>query len=215
MGLPRPYYEDSMVTIYHADCRDILPLLKVDAVVTDPPYGNGTEYGSYDDTAGNLERLVADVVPMMREAAPVALITSGTRYMKLYPAPDWVMGWFVPSGNGVGPWGFICWHPILVYGKDPYRPGKEGSRPDAFDYIPSQAENYGHPCSKPVAVMRWMVMRATREAGQTVLDPFMGSGTTLRAAKDLGRKAIGIEVEEKYCEIAARRMSQLALPLEM
>jgi site-specific DNA-methyltransferase (adenine-specific) len=69
-----------------------------------------------------------------------------------------------------------------------------------------------HPCPKPVTFMRWVVERCTASA-DTVLDPFMGSGTTLRAAKDLGRRAIGIEIEERYCEIAARRLAQEVLPL--
>ena len=64
-----------------------------------------------------------------------------------------------------------------------------------------------HPAQKPEDLMRWCILQAGDEY-QTILDPFCGSGTTLRAAKDLGRKAIGIEIEEKYCEIAANRMSQ-------
>ncbi|MDD5304003.1 MAG: site-specific DNA-methyltransferase [Elusimicrobia bacterium] len=73
---------------------------------------------------------------------------------------------------------------------------------------------FGHPSPKPECVMRWLVDELS-EPGETVLDPFMGSGTTLRAAKDLGRKAIGIEIEERYCEIAAKRLSQQVLPLEL
>jgi len=67
-----------------------------------------------------------------------------------------------------------------------------------------------HPTQKPVSLMRWCVEKAN---GQIILDPFMGSGTTLRAAKDLGRKAIGIEIEERYCEIAVQRLAQEVLPL--
>lgn len=70
-----------------------------------------------------------------------------------------------------------------------------------------------HPCPKPEEFMRWLVGRVSLP-GQTVLDPFMGSGSTLRAAKDLGRRAIGIEIEERYCEIAVKRLAQGVLPLE-
>jgi site-specific DNA-methyltransferase (adenine-specific) len=70
-----------------------------------------------------------------------------------------------------------------------------------------------HPTQKPVSLMRWCIEFFPH--ARTILDPFMGSGTTLRAAKDLGRKAIGIEIEERYCEIAAKRLSQMALPLQV
>ena len=69
-----------------------------------------------------------------------------------------------------------------------------------------------HPTQKPLEVMKWAMKHAPEDC-QTILDPFMGSGTTLRAAKDLGRKAIGIEIEEKYCEIAVNRLRQEVLPL--
>jgi site-specific DNA-methyltransferase (adenine-specific) len=72
------------------------------------------------------------------------------------------------------------------------------------------AEKNGHPCPKPIGQWKWLVNRAT-VVGDSILDPFMGSGTTLRAAKDLGRKAIGIEIEERYCEIAANRLRQEVL----
>jgi len=80
------------------------------------------------------------------------------------------------------------------------------------DYFYAQPEPFdnGHPCPKPLAWAKWLIAKST---AQTVLDPFMGSGTTLRAAKDLGRKAIGIEIEERYCEIAAKRMSQMVMEL--
>ncbi|KKK85110.1 hypothetical protein LCGC14_2776570, partial [marine sediment metagenome] len=72
----------------------------------------------------------------------------------------------------------------------------------------------GHPCSRALGHFRWLVSWWSLP-GETILDPFMGSGTTLRAAKDLGRKAIGIEIEERYCEIAAKRCSQSVMRLEI
>jgi site-specific DNA-methyltransferase (adenine-specific) len=75
------------------------------------------------------------------------------------------------------------------------------------------SEKNGHPCPKPLGLMRWLVARVSKP-NETVLDPFMGSGTTLLAAKDMGHRAIGIEIEERYCEIAAKRLSQEVLPLE-
>jgi site-specific DNA-methyltransferase (adenine-specific) len=94
----------------------------------------------------------------------------------------------------------------LYYGKDPYLATGKGRRPNGFTWNNATEEN-GHPCPKPLPVIKWIVSRVSLE-GETIIDPFMGSGTTLRAAKDLGRKAIGIEIEERYCEIAAKRMSQ-------
>jgi site-specific DNA-methyltransferase (adenine-specific) len=74
------------------------------------------------------------------------------------------------------------------------------------------SERNGHPCPKPIEWMMWAVAIGSVE-GETIIDPFAGSGTTGRAAKDMGRKAVLIEREERYCEIAARRMAQDVLPL--
>ena len=206
----KPYYEDGQITIYHGDCREILPTLEpVDLVLTDPPYGVDWDYGGYDDSPEQAHRLALEILPHLRLVAPVVLLTPGTKLMFRYPEPNWTLSWFVPAGTGVGPWGFVCWHPVLAYGKDPY--GGKGSRPDSREIIP-KASHIEHPCPKPVEVMRWLIERGSI-APATVLDPFMGSGTTLRAAKDLGRKAIGIEIEERYCEIAVNRLAQEVLPL--
>jgi len=89
-----------------------------------------------------------------------------------------------------------------------------GRRPDTI--IDTElSEDNGHPCPKPIDVWRKIMLRGSTNDSDLILDPFMGSGTTLRAAKDLGRKAIGIEIEEKYCEIAAKRMSQTVMDLEL
>ena len=211
MALIAPYYSDDAVTIYHGDCRDILPHLpKVDLVLTDPPYGNSTEYGCVDDTPEALTSLVLSSFGEIRGRCERMLITTGTQFMWLYPRPDWTLSWVVPSGSGCGPWGFCCWQPILAYGKDPYLVDGRGSRPDTLIRCEASEKN-GHPCPKPLGVWKWVLIRGSSRQTDTILDPFMGSGTTLRAAKDLGRKAIGIEIEERYCEIAAKRMAQEVL----
>ena len=205
----KPYYQDDSCTIYHGDCREILPTLpKVDLVLTDPPFGVGKEYGQFDDTQASVGSLVKEVFPLIKEAAPVALIATGTRSAWLWPMPDWVLGHYNPAGESSGAWGFINWMPVIAYGKDPYLSNRLGRRPDSFMMRPRTYTPPEHPCPKHPHVWGWFVNRATTKCGQVVIDPFMGSGTTLRAAKDLGRKAIGIEIEERYCEIAAKRLAQ-------
>ena len=114
---------------------------------------------------------------------------------------------FVPAGAGRTVWGFETFHPILFYGADPYLASGLGSRPNGIAVNHWFSDKVDHPCPKPVAWMKWMVERTTLP-GQSLIDPFMGTGTTLYAAKILGRKAIGIEIEEKYCEIAATRLAR-------
>jgi DNA modification methylase len=194
----KPYYEDAAagIVIYNADCREILPSLpKVDLVLTDPPYGmNKAEWD---------KRIVPvdSWLPVARSLAPTALF-SGIKGMYDYPRPDWVMAWVRLGSvqrNGALR-GFNNWEPILTYGLI--------SLPNDTVCIPNFPDVEGHPTPKPLRLIRAVLSRLPRG---TVLDPFMGSGTTLRAAKDLGRKAIGIEIEERYCEIAAKRMAQEVL----
>lgn len=207
----QPYYQDSAVTIYHGDCREILPTLEpVDLVLTDPPYGVGVDYGSFIDTADNVLSLVSKVIPVCIAKSKRTVLTCATRQIHFYPPPTWILAWINRAGSYSNPWGFTCWQPILVYGKDPYLEARKGSRPDIIDHSETSEKN-GHPCPKPERFWRKLLYRCSINPTDTVLDPFMGSGTTLRAAKDLNRKAIGIEIEEKYCEIAAKRMAQEVL----
>lgn len=202
----KPYYQHAGITIYHGDCREILPQLSGGVVITDPPYGNGTDYSLFDDSQSNLAVLMGEVMPLIvsRERAG---LTCGVANTHLYPRPSWILAWFTPAGAGSGPWGFCCWQPVLVYGKDPYLREGAGRRPDAF-VATETAEANGHPCPKPIGVWKWLLKRLSPNPAETIIDPFMGSGTTLRAAKDMDRQAIGIEINEKYCEIAANRLSQ-------
>jgi DNA modification methylase len=116
-----------------------------------------------------------------------------------------------PSGVGASWWGFSCWQPILVYGKDPYLAHGEGRHPDTMIMRNSvDIDKSGHPCPKPFNVMRWIIERTTR-VGDTVFDPFMGSGTTGVACLQLGRNFIGCELDPEYFKIASQRVKQAAL----
>lgn len=220
--MPEPYYSDDAVTIYHADCREVLPSLTADLVLTDLPYGIGLGYDEYDDSADNLDALVAETLPLMQATAPVVGLTCGVVNQWRYPRPTWVLCWFQANAfTSTGYYGFNMWQPVLCYGTDPYLRRGRGRHQDV---IRTTVRNLGmnggiddpspdHPCPKPLQPWRNVLSRLSPDATDAVIDPFMGSGTTLRAAKDLGRKAIGIEVSERYCEIAAKRMGQGVLDL--
>jgi len=221
----KPYYSKNGVTIYHGDCRDILPHLdQVDLVLTDPPYGVDLKakrqklrggalierFGNYshEDTSEYIKSVVVPVICQCIDSTLATGVTPGTRNLWLYTPADDVGCFYSAAGTGVGKWGFTCMQPILYYGSDPYLRTGQGSRSNSFGQTYcNDANKFAHPCAKPIRMWKALTSRVSL-AGETILDPFMGSGTTLRAAKDLGRKAIGIEIEERYCEIAASRLSQ-------
>jgi site-specific DNA-methyltransferase (adenine-specific) len=205
----KPYYEDGRVTLYHGDCREILPALTADAVVTDPPYGIGFKYRTHDDNLDDWYALMDDVVPMLRAVARFVVMPScainrmGWWYAN-HP-PDWLIAWHKGSPGHVAKVGFNDWEPHLVWGR-PARPMH-----DHFKTRCGFTENDNdHPCPKPIEWAQWLVDRAAPVDG-VIVDPFCGSGTTLRAAKDRGRRSIGIEMDSRYCEIAATRCAQEVL----
>jgi hypothetical protein len=173
--------------------------------LTDPPYGVEEQYASTDDSPANLAQLIADFLPIVTDIAPVTLLTTGTKHMYAYPPPSWVLGWVCPAGTGIGPWGFCCWHPVLAYGKDPYRPGHEGSRPDALVLTEASDKDLAHPCPKPLGVWTWLMERGSKTAGDIVLDPFLGSGTSIIAAETLDKICFGIEKDPQYLAVALDR----------
>lgn len=205
----KPYYQDSAVTIYHGDCREILPTMdKVDLVLTDPPYGIGEsnkkglsrsvlakakDYGDFDWDKNPISQDLFNSVVL---AGKWACVWGGNYYL-VKPSSCWLI-WDKQNGANDFADAEMAWTnwPKAVRLKQHLWNGM----------IRKDSEARFHPTQKPLDVIAWAIGLAPES--QTILDPFMGSGTTLRAAKDLGRKAIGIEMEEKYCEIAAMRMSQ-------
>jgi DNA modification methylase len=206
-----PYYEEDGITLYCGDCREILPLMpdkSVDLVLTDPPYGVGLEYDSCSDTEDIVKLVANDILPTLRKLGTRVALTSGIKNLFVYPQPTWMLGIFFSSGNASSSWGFNMWQPVLVYGPDPYLASGKGSRPDAF-WKSETMVRFDHPCPKPIGQWTWLLNRCSIEG--LILDPFCGSGTTLVAAKQLGRHAIGIEISEKYCKIAVDRLRQMGL----
>jgi DNA modification methylase len=192
-------------TLYLGDCLEILPTLeKVDAVITDPPYGIGLEYGEYQDSVENIAEMGPKVVEIARGLARVVSVTTGNLNQYLYPKPTWTLCWFNRAGAGSGPWGFSCWQPIMCYGPDPYLAAGKGRRPDFIEWSEA-AEKNGHPCPKPYQFMFRWITRVSLSGD--ICDPFMGSGTTGVACANLGRKFIGIEIEPKYFDIACERIT--------
>jgi len=201
-----PYYDHAGITIWHGDCREILPSLKADVVVTDPPYGVLADTGSAATrrSGGNQDsgRIAWDIAPDVGVCTALlsfgAAMIWGGLHMHLPPTRGYLVWDKQIDGLNFGECE-VCWTTFRW-------------APRIFRYRAVCVDGGKvHPTQKPEALMRWCLERPGVPGG-AVLDPFMGSGTTLRAAKDLGRRAIGIEIEERYCEIAAKRLAQEVLP---
>ncbi len=212
-----PYYVEDAVIIYCGDCREILPKIpdkSIDLVLTDPPYGVGIEYGLYTDDQETLKQMIPEFLPQLKRIGHAVLLTSGVLNQWLYPQPDWVLAWFIPTTNsGSSSWGFSCWQPILAYGADPYLANGKGRQMDIIAINSKRLIGFKHPCAKPDDVWSLLMLRGSIKKGDLILDPFLGSGTTAVCAKKLGRKCIGIEIEEKYCKIAVERLRQSVMDL--
>lgn len=260
----KPYYEESGITIYHGDCREVLLSLlpnvmpypvctcehpydshrdnsdprgsgcwlcgclaydggtalvikeseakpRSSVLVTDPPYGVQSPdarfprgYASYEDNLDNFKTNVVVGIEMALTMVNRGAVFCPPPAAWMLPTPSALGGIYIPAAIGKNRWGFMNFSPILFYGS-----GVDmhlGSRATSVQ-LNGIASADNHPCAKPISWMKWLVSLASK-TDDTIIDPFMGSGTTLRAAKDLGRKSIGIEIEEKYCEIAAKRLAQ-------
>ena len=205
----KPYYETELGKLYHGDCLEIIPMLEpVDLVLTDPPYGIGLEYGVYVDTEENWFNLMEKVIPLIIGLSKMTILPSCKikRLEWIYTnfPPDWLICWYKGSPGHAAFIGFNDWEPHLVYG----RTKNQLYMHDYFQTKPSPKKGtVGHPCPKPIEWANWLIDKAT-DKNNTILDPFLGSGTTAIACERLNRRWIGIEIEEKYCEIAAKRIEQ-------
>jgi DNA modification methylase len=214
MTLPTPYYDRDGITIYHGDCREILPALpKVDLVLTDPPYGIGeARHGNstrsvlavsrdYGDSSWDDQPPSADLINAVIEQGRNAIVFGGN-YFHLPPSSCWLV-WDKDNGANDFADCELAWTNL----PKAVRRIKWRWQGMLQERMGADKEERVHPTQKPLAVMRWCIQQAPDDCA-TILDPFMGSGTTLRAAADLGRRAIGIEINEDYCRIAVERLRQ-------
>jgi DNA modification methylase len=201
----RPYYQDSAVTIFCGDCREIVPLLgRFSLLLTDPPYGlrdklqGGTWGKSFDGDYRDWDASSPEewMLQMLIEKTRLQIIWGGN-YHQLPASRGWLV-WNKPERGLTMADAELAWT-----NRDCNIRTYDGSR--------NQDGKRVHPTQKPEKLMRWCIQQAGEV--QTILDPFAGSGTTGRAAKDLGKTAVLIEREERYCEIAARRLSQEVLAM--
>jgi DNA modification methylase len=238
----KPYYEDKWVKIFNGDCRDVLPTLdiKVDLVLTDPPYGidndgktnfqmvNG-DFG-FKDVAYRFGTYQAEdlvlVKSSMRENAAVVMFYDNkevtTIWRQLESAgfnPKQIIYWF-KGYKGINPrhnFNSTIESAIFAVRDSKYTWNGGGNTSNMFveewHELNNPVNNF-HPTQKPITLMSWIIQLLTN-ATDSILDPFLGSGTTCYCAKKLNRYSIGIEIEEKYCEIAAKRCMQESFEFDL
>ena len=228
----KPYYEEDGIVIYHGDNRDILPMLdKVDLVLTDPPYDisgsppGKSHYGMslrkfesdsfVDLTNGFNVEILSDVKMELFNCFCFCSNKQISGLMQYGENNKYITTLLVWHKNNAAPFANGVWRNDIEYcvhmrAKGSTFQGDAIQKQKVFTH--PIVVNKSHPTVKPIKLINKYLLIGSN-IGETILDPFMGSGTTLVAAKNLGRKAIGIEMEEKYCEIAVNRLRQGVLPL--
>jgi site-specific DNA-methyltransferase (adenine-specific) len=213
-----PYYSEAGITIYHGDCREILPEVwfGVDLLLADPPYGvNAVQRGRTFGTSNACE--TNEYIPVFDDdkpfdpshllSFPKVILWGANHYADKLPAESRWLTWDKRDGTESNPLADceLAWTNL-------------GGPARLFHHRwmgmirASEREKRMHPTQKPVALMKWCLMQAGNVA--KVADPYMGCGPVIVAAHEMGIPAIGIEIEERYCEIAAKRLSQGVLPME-
>jgi len=239
-GVP-PYYQDEYVTIYHGDARDVIADLgpvSVDLLLTDPPYGmsyvSGRRANAANVSADGVRQgmritrqVIAEAMPRLATDAHLLVFCHWQSWPDFYDAlapyadiKNALIWWKARGGMGDVAVEYAPDYEVILYAargrREIFGAGAHGARRKRVGAVlagyPPVGSNRSHPTEKPVGLMRDLVERHTPADG-VVLDPFMGTGATIVAARSIGRRAIGIEIEEAYCEIAAERLSQGVLDL--
>lgn len=201
--MSEPYYQDDLVTLYHGDCLETTAWLDADVLVTDPPYGLGDRWQGgtwgaaemYADARRWDSKPADDAIRKMATERPA--IIWGGNYFELPASRCWLAWVKNPAMNTMADFE-LAWTSF----DKPAKAYRSTRNPDG---------QRGHPTQKPVALMEWCLRFMPPGV---VADPFAGSGSTLVAAVNQGRKAIGVELEERYCELIARRLSNQTMALD-
>ena len=199
--------------VLHRDCITAMkgiPDKAVDLVLTDPPYLNANmAYDTFKDSS-DVTKLVLQFLEEARRISKIVIFPSGKYETELelfrIAPPRWRLCWFKGASSNISPVGFNDWEMMMVYGDKICV-----NQHDHFHIRNDEKMgNYGHPCPKPLGWARWIIEKFCPEKG-IVLDPFVGSGTVVQAAKELNRSYIGMDISWNYCE-KARERAQNALP---
>ena len=215
-ALPEPYFQNDLVTLYHGDCLEITEWLEADVLVTDPPYGvayksnmdKGSRTNWHDAIVGDETTESRDAVIELWGVERAALVFGTWKVEKPKQTKQTVIWDKTPCGF-MGdlsiPFG-SAHEEIYCLGKIGWTGIREASIINAQMLMSADKSRPDHPTPKPIGLMEKLVSKTIG----TIADPFAGSGATLVAARNLGRKVIGVELEEKYCELIANRLSQEA-----
>lgn len=216
MSLPTPYYSDDQITIYHGDAREILPELpKVGLVLTDPPYAIGAGRGEWSATAAVAIGLHEAAKRVDKGGALLAFTTTSGRGIEFTQGAiagklpfNRLLTWSKTDGRSraLSPWEWDS-VAILAFGSAPK--GRSGQS-SVFTTPAVYERASGHPAELPDGISEWLFAPFDRE-GIVTVDPFMGTGRLLDSAVQRGRRVIGIDQEERYCEIAVERLRQRVL----
>lgn len=221
---PQPYYQDELVTLYHGDCREVLPSLsEIRLIVTDPPYvfgiastaqeGKSGGWGDLMNSSVWYEAWLSEVKRLTSNASGAAWVFNSWRSFPVLARAAYGVGWPIESllvwdKEWIGPGGSRGLRPsyeLAALFVQPEFALSDRGLPDIWRSKWSSLKPNGHPAEKPVPLLAKLIRES---GGGTVLDPFCGSGSTLVAAKQENCCAIGVEIEERWCEVTARRLAQ-------
>ena len=215
----RPYFQNELITLYHGDCLEVTEWLDADVLVTDPPYGvayksnmdRGSRTNWHDAIAGDQDARVRDEVIKLWGDDKAALVFGTWKVIKPKQTKQTLVWDKTPCGF-MGdlsiPFG-SAHEEIYCFGRYGWTGIREASIVKAQMLMSGDKARPDHPTPKPVGLMEKLIKKTVG----IIADPFAGSGATLVAARNLGRQAIGVEMEEKYCELIANRLSQEAFHL--